>query len=335
MVSVSPAKVQVKEIGQVALVVKDVQLVSENYWSILGIGPWTFRAWEPPLIHDRRYKGKPAWARERLAVTTVGGVGFELCQYIDGDSIYQDFLAEHGEGLQHLNFAVDDQDETAEILAKQGFPSIRSGRQGPDGRTGNYIYIEPLHAIWELVVRRRGPQTVEPVPHPETAPVSPAKVKVKEFGQVGLVVKDAQTVAENYWNILGIGPWNIYSWEAPLVHDHIYHGKPAFLRAKVAQAQVGAVQLELYQPIEGTSIYGDFLKERGEGLHHISFFVDNADETAEELVKEGFPSLESGRYGDNGAYNCIDIKPLRTLWQIVQRPTNMGVEPIRYPQETA
>ena len=332
MTPVSPAKVQVKELGQIALIVKDVHLVAENYWNILGIGDWTFRAWEPPMIHDRIYKGRPAWARERLAVTALGSVGFELCQYIDGESIYQDFLAEHGEGLQHMNFAVDDQDATAEILAKQGFPSIRSGRNGATGRTGNYIYIEPLHAIWELVERRRGPAP-EPARSPEPAPVSPAKVKVTEFGQVGIVVKDAQATAENYWNILGIGPWNIYDWEAPFVSEHIYRGKPAFVKAKVAQAQVGGVQLELYQPIEGESIYADFLKERGEGMHHISSFVDNADETAAKLEKEGFHSIESGRYGSNGAYNCIDITPLRTLWQIVQRPKNMGVEPVRFPKE--
>lgn len=335
MLPVSPSKIQVKEIGQIALVVRDAQLVSENYWTILGIGPWTFRAWEPPLIHDRRYKGKPVWARERLAVTNLGGVGFELCQYIDGESLYKDFLAEHGEGLQHMYFQVDDQDAVADILAKQGFPSIRSGRQGPDGRTGNYIYIEPLHATWELVQRRRGVPAQQPASQPEVTPLSPAKIQVKAFGQVSIVVKDAETVAKNYWNILGIGPWNIYSWEEPLVYDHKYHGEPAWVKAKVAQAQVGPVQIELYQPIEGNSIYGDFLRERGEGMHHISFFVDNADETAEELVKEGFPSLESGRYGDNGAYNCIDLKPLRTLWQIVKRPTSMGVEPVRYPEETA
>lgn len=58
------------------------------------------------------------------------------------------------------------------------------------------------------------------------AQVSPAKVQVKEIGQVALVVKDAQMVAGNYWNILGIGPWDIYSWEAPLVHDQMYRGKP-------------------------------------------------------------------------------------------------------------
>jgi catechol 2,3-dioxygenase-like lactoylglutathione lyase family enzyme len=335
MVQVSPAKVNVKELGQVALVVKDVQLVSENYWTILGIGPWNFRVWESPLVYDRRYNGRPAWSRERLAVTTLGGVGFELCQYIDGESIYQDFLTKQGEGLHHLNFQVEDEAATAEILTQQGFSNIQSGRVRPEGRTFTYVHIEPLHVIWEPVRRRRQSPAQETIGNTETALISPAKVQVKAFGQVGLVVKDAQTVAENYWNILGIGPWNIYSWEAPLVYEHMYHGKPAFARTKIAQAQVGAVQLELYQPIEGDSIYGDFLKERGEGLHHISCFVDNVDETAAELEKEGFHSLESGRYGDNGAYNCIDIKPLRTLWQIVKRPTSMGVEPVRYPKETA
>ena len=334
MAQVSPAKVQVKEIGQVALVVKDVQMVSENYWSILGIGPWDIIPWEPPLVHDRKYQGRPAWARERLAITTIGGVSFELCQHIDGESIYQDFLIEHGEGLHHINFYVDDQDETEEILHKQGFASIRSGRMGLDGRTGNYIDIKPLHAIWEIVQRSRGNSVEGRVRNANTAQVSPAKVQAKEIGQVALVVKDVQMVAENYWNILGIGPWDIYSWEAPLVHDQMYRGKPTWSRAKIAQAQVGAVQLELCQPVEGDSIYRDFLVEHGEGLHHISFFVDDVDETAEALSKEGFPSLESGCYGDTGAYNCIDIKPLRTTWQIIHRPTSMGVEPIRYPKET-
>jgi hypothetical protein len=313
----------------VALFVKDAKLVSENYWNILGIGPWSLIPFEPPMIHSRMYKGRPAWARERLGIATVGGVGFELCEYIDGDSIYNDFVLEHGEGLQHFNFQVDDQDKAAEALTSQGFTSIRSGRRGADGRTGNYIDIEPLHAVWELVQRSRQSPPPEPARQAEAAPISPAKVKVKAFGQVGIVVKDAQQVAENYWNILGIGPWNIYSVD---FHDHIYHGKPTWIKAKIAQAQVGGVQLELYQPIEGDSIYRDFLMKRGEGMHHISFFADNADETAKELVKEGFPSLDSGYFGDNGVYNCIDIKPLRTLWQVVQRPTSMGVEPVRFPK---
>ena len=169
------------------------------------------------------------------------------------------------------------------------------------------------------------------------AQASPAKVKVKGINQVALVVKDIQATVENYWNILGIGPWEIYSWEAPLVYDRKYHGKPAWAKEKIALAQVGAVQLELVQPVDGDSIYQDFLTEHGEGLHHLQFLVDDVDETAEILAKEGFPSLQSGRFGtseDKGGYNYIDIKPLHTIWEPVHESKHMNVVLTHYPENS-
>ena len=166
------------------------------------------------------------------------------------------------------------------------------------------------------------------------AQISPAKVKVKGINQVALVVKDIQATVENYWNILGIGPWEIYLWEAPLVYDRKYYGKPAWAREKIAVAQVGAVQLELCQPVEGDSIYRDFLMEHGEGLHHVNFLVDDVDETAEMLAEEGSPTLQSGRTGlpeDKGGYNYIYIEPLHTIWEPVQRGKGIGAEPTRFP----
>jgi catechol 2,3-dioxygenase-like lactoylglutathione lyase family enzyme len=149
----SPAKVKVQEIHQVALVVKDIQTTVKNYWNILGIGPWEIYLWEAPIVYNRTYYGKPAWAREKIALVQVGALQMELVQPVEGDSIYQDFLTEHGEGLHHINFLVDDLDGTAEILAKEGFPTIQSGRRGsPENPSGyNYIDIKPLHAIWEPV----------------------------------------------------------------------------------------------------------------------------------------------------------------------------------------
>ncbi len=163
------------------------------------------------------------------------------------------------------------------------------------------------------------------------APISPAKVKVAGINQVALVVKDLQKVMENYWNILGIGPWDVYSWEAPLTYDCKYHGRPAWAREKIAITRVGGVELELCQPIDGDSIYQDFLMAHGEGLHHLNFLVDNVDETTEILTKEGFTNLQSGRFGDTGAFSYIDIKPLRTIWEAVREADNIGVGPTRYP----
>ncbi len=169
------------------------------------------------------------------------------------------------------------------------------------------------------------------------AKISPAKVKVTGINQVAIVVKDLQKVMENYWNILGIGPWEVFDWEAPLVYDRKYHSKTVWARDKIALAQVGAVQLELCQPVEGDSIYRDFLMEHGEGLHHLNFLVDDVDEAAEILAKEGFPSLQSGHFGtseDKGGFNYIYIKPLHTIWEPVHKGDKgkgKGPEPMRYP----
>ncbi len=156
MVETSPAKVKVKGIEQVAIVVKDIERVVENYWNILGIGPWTIHPWEAPTVYERRYYGKPTWAREKIALAQVGAVQMELVQPVEGDSIYQDWLDEHGEGLHHVNFLVDDVDDlskTAEILAEEGFPTMQSGRFGPPESRGgfNYIDTKPLRAIWEPI----------------------------------------------------------------------------------------------------------------------------------------------------------------------------------------
>jgi methylmalonyl-CoA/ethylmalonyl-CoA epimerase len=168
---------------------------------------------------------------------------------------------------------------------------------------------------------------------PNSKERSSAKVQCKGINQIGIVVKDAESVARNYWDILGIGPWAIIEWEAPVVYDRRYHGKPVMAREKLAFAQAGGVQIELVQFVEGPSIYRDWLEERGEGLHHLNFLVDDIDETADLLTKQGFPSLQSGRCGleeQKGGYNYIDIKPLCAILEPVHQ-VKVKVKPVMIP----
>ena len=160
-----PAKVRCGGINQIAIVVRDLEVVAENFWKILGIGPWDVYDWEPPLVYQRTYRGRPAWSRERIALVQVGGVQLELVQPVDGPSIYADWLEEHGEGLHHFNFLVDSYEElhrAAQELAGQGFPSIQSGMFGPPEKKYGYTYIPipPLRSIWEPV--HRGEPGAEP-----------------------------------------------------------------------------------------------------------------------------------------------------------------------------
>jgi 4-hydroxyphenylpyruvate dioxygenase-like putative hemolysin len=331
----SPAKVQVKSIDQVCLVVEDVQKTIENYWLILGIGPWDVYHWETPLLYDYKYYGKPSWARAKVALTQVGSVQLEIVEHVDGESIYKDFLDEYGEGLHHVKFVVKDTDMIIDTLEKDGFLCIQSGRYGD---TGHYNYVdtdEPLRAIWEFV-REAGVMSAEPMRYPAIEQESPAKIKVKSIDQVAIVVNDIELVTQNYWNILGIGPWDIYNWESPLVYDFKYYGKNSWARSRIAVTMVGNVMLELCQPVDGDTIYRDYLNEHGEGLHHLNFLVDDVDEVSKILTAEGFTSMQSGRHGPRecrNAFNYFDTKPLRTIWEPVHIGEVIGGKPIKYPSD--
>ena len=59
-------------------------------------------------------------------------------------------------------------------------------------------------------------------------------------------------------------------------------------KAKVALLKVGETSVEFLEPTSEDSTLAKFIRERGEGLHHIAFEVDDIDKTTEELKARGF-----------------------------------------------
>ncbi len=47
------------------------------------------------------------------------------------------------------------------------------------------------------------------------------------------------------------------------------------------------VSVELFAPLDGASDIGSFLNEKGEGIHHICYEVDDLDETLNTLRAKG------------------------------------------------
>lgn len=41
---------------------------------------------------------------------------------------------------------------------------------------------------------------------------------------------------------------------------------------------IGQIELEIIQPITGSPVYPDFLKEKGEDLHHLDFDAHDIEE---------------------------------------------------------
>ena len=322
----TPAKLKIPPLNQVCIVVKgDIERVAENYWNILGIGPWDIFTLEPPTLFNESYLGKPANYGFRVGLCRCGPCELELIEPLQGDSMYKDFTVKHGDGLQHLQYLADTVDEArkhVQLFADMGFPLIMDGYFGD----GYYAYMDTtsaLKTVWEVV---KMPSSIS-APHvrvpadPEQK--SPAKIKVKALTQVGLIVNDIEETVKNYWNILGIGPWGICDVVPPLQHDTTYSGKPGNFTMKAAFAMAGDVQIEPIEPLSGDNIYYDFLAEHGEGLHHLQFLVDDIAETTRIMNKEGFPTLMSLGFSDGGAAYYDTVDTLKCIWEAFQPPKKM------------
>lgn len=157
-----------KGVAQVAIVVKDLDETVKQYHELFGIGPWHFYIYQKPLVKRMSYRGRPADHAFRIALSYFGSSRIELIEVKEGNSIYKDFIKEHGYGIQHLGFLVDDMQEALSQARKAGFEMIQDGSGfGPDG-DGHYAYLDTekvLGVTIELIERpkrRHDPEKVFP-----------------------------------------------------------------------------------------------------------------------------------------------------------------------------
>ena len=135
------------------------------------------------------------------------------------------------------------------------------------------------------------------------------KIKIGEIIQIGIIVRDLQRAVNNYWATFGIGPWQTIKMEPPILTDVSIRGKPVEASMLAAIAQNGNIQLELIQPLEGPSIWKEFLEERGEGLHHVQPLAQDTKAVLAAFKEMGVEVLMSGKIADNIFY-YMDTEPL-------------------------
>jgi hypothetical protein len=185
-----------------------------------------------------------------------------------------------------------------------------------------------LRILWEPVALG-GQKTVKPLWIPAAPdPPSPVKFPVKVINQIGMVVKNLEETCWNYWNHLGIGPWEIYTRTYPYFYDRKYYGEATYSKERVATAKSGEILFEMVQPLEGKSADLDFLKEHGEGLHYLNVPVGDIDAAAAALTEMGYPSIQSARFGnpqDKSGFSYHYIPPLRAIFRVERVGSLRGV----------
>jgi catechol 2,3-dioxygenase-like lactoylglutathione lyase family enzyme len=126
--------------------------------------------------------------------------------------------------------------------------------------------------------------------------------------QVGLVVRDIARSLAAYSRVFGLPkPEVIITDEQEIAHTR-YRGEPTDARAKLAFFDMGQVNLELIEPIGGPSTWQEFLDEKGEGVHHIAFFVEDTDQVVAFLEGTGITVIQQGDY-TGGRYTYVDSAP--------------------------
>ena len=115
--------------------------------------PWRIVEYNEGDAQDTVKDDRPATYAMRIAIASVGRLQWELIQPLDDKSNYAEFLAEKGEGVHHLQMAVENYDATVAELRARGHRVLIGGTfSGVD-----LVYLSTdrdLGVITEIVDRK-------------------------------------------------------------------------------------------------------------------------------------------------------------------------------------
>ena len=132
---------------------------------------------------------------------------------------------------------------------------------------------------------------------------------IKHIDHIGIAVKNLDAALSTYNQMYGLEAAKI-----EILND---------IRVRIAFIPLGEVFIELLEPTEpGAGRIGQFLEEKGEGIHHIAFRVENIKQTLKGLKEMDVPLRDKEpRDGGDGSRIAF-IEPMVTqnvLTELVER----------------
>lgn len=113
--------------------------------------------------------------------------------------------------------------------------------------------------------------------------------------------------------------------------DYVLRGRRVRCALAIGFARSGDLQIELLRPVRGEGVHVEFLRDRGPGLHHLGFLVDDRDATIAAADALGFPDVMSGEFGSLRFAYLDTMAALGVFAEIVEDPDGMlmGMMPWR------
>jgi methylmalonyl-CoA/ethylmalonyl-CoA epimerase len=158
---------------------------------------------------------------------------------------------------------------------------------------------------------------------------------ITSIAQIALVVKDLDETVREWSDRFGVGPWSFYTYGPPLVQRMTRHGQPTEYTMRIALANVGPMRIELIEPVEGDTVYAEFVRDHGYGVHHLGVLVDNMEQALGHARDAGLTMTQDGAgFGPDGDghYAYLDTEPLMgTTIELIERPKRRAAPDRIYP----
>ena len=116
--------------------------------------------------------------------------------------------------------------------------------------------------------------------------------------QICWVTDDIEATERLLSEQFGVGVWTRIPDVEFGAETTTLRGEPVRFVAHISLGYAGDLQLELIQPVEGPTIHAEFLAERGPGLHHVCFEVDDVEAACAAAEDAGVPVLMRGSMMD-------------------------------------
>ena len=129
-------------------------------------------------------------------------------------------------------------------------------------------------------------------------------MKQSHVEHIGIAVTNLENAISFYEKVLGLTCYNIEE-----VADQ---------RVKTAFFMAGETKIELLESTDPDSSVGKFIKNKGEGIHHIAFSVENIEEQLANAEKMGVKLIDNlPRKGAEGL-NIAFLHPKSTYGVLIE-----------------
>lgn len=129
----------------------------------------------------------------------------------------------------------------------------------------------------------------------------------KTIDHIGVAVRNIEDTIRFYENVLG----------AKLIDR--YRSDARGVESEIAIMEVDGARTELLAPTNNdTSPIARFIKQKGKGVHHIAYRVDDLDAALEELKQKGIRILEDSLRINKHGRRLIYLNPADTEGTIIE-----------------